>query len=204
MTDSNKWKDPWFENLKPEHKLVWLFLLDDCDHAGIWQKSLRRLNYNCSTNLTEQEFNQLTEGRICDLGNDKIYIHKFCEFQYGTEFYKSNNPAVKKVIEILKKEGVIKQDNTPIEGVYIDLIKTSKGPIKGLERTFEALQEQEQEEVEEKDQVQVQDKIQEEDKAEVKDQAQVEIKSEDQDSNLTYEQLVAKGEWVSALEFLNK
>ena len=47
MSETEKWKDPWFEGLSKDFKLIWLYLLDDCDNAGIWQMSIRRLNFNC-------------------------------------------------------------------------------------------------------------------------------------------------------------
>ena len=35
FTETNKWEDPWFRKLKPEMKLLWSWLLDSCDNAGI-------------------------------------------------------------------------------------------------------------------------------------------------------------------------
>jgi hypothetical protein len=35
LTDSNKWNDSWFTNLPMDIKLVWIYLLDACDHAGV-------------------------------------------------------------------------------------------------------------------------------------------------------------------------
>ena len=36
FTDSDKWKKPFIRNLPLEYKIFWLYILDDCDHAGIW------------------------------------------------------------------------------------------------------------------------------------------------------------------------
>ena len=55
FTDSNKWLDNWFSNLTNDYKIVWLYLLDTADNAGIFQINIRLLNFNCSTNITENE-----------------------------------------------------------------------------------------------------------------------------------------------------
>ena len=36
MTDTDKWKKRFLRELKPQHKLLWFYILDDCNHAGIW------------------------------------------------------------------------------------------------------------------------------------------------------------------------
>ena len=35
FTDCDKWRDPWFRRLSVQAKLVWLWLLDNCDNAGV-------------------------------------------------------------------------------------------------------------------------------------------------------------------------
>ena len=40
MTDTDKWKKRFIRELKPKHKLLWLYILDDCNHAGIWEIDL--------------------------------------------------------------------------------------------------------------------------------------------------------------------
>ena len=37
MTDSDKWKKGFIRGLAPKYKLFWLYILDDCTHAGIWE-----------------------------------------------------------------------------------------------------------------------------------------------------------------------
>ena len=37
FTDTIKWKKRFFRELSNEYKLLWLYLVDDCDHAGIWE-----------------------------------------------------------------------------------------------------------------------------------------------------------------------
>lgn len=37
MTDPDKWRDPWFRKLGPNEKLVFVFLIDQCNHGGFYE-----------------------------------------------------------------------------------------------------------------------------------------------------------------------
>jgi len=37
FTDTDKWKKTFIRTMKAPYKLLWLYILDECDHAGIWQ-----------------------------------------------------------------------------------------------------------------------------------------------------------------------
>ena len=37
FTDTEKWKKPFIRGLQGAYKLLWLYICDDCDHAGVWQ-----------------------------------------------------------------------------------------------------------------------------------------------------------------------
>lgn len=36
FTDTDKWKKPYIRGLSPAHKLLWFYVTDDCDIAGLW------------------------------------------------------------------------------------------------------------------------------------------------------------------------
>lgn len=40
FTCSDKWKKPFLRGLETPYKLLWFYILDDCDHSGVWQKDL--------------------------------------------------------------------------------------------------------------------------------------------------------------------
>ena len=109
LTDSEKWKDPFFEELTKDLKFAWLYLLDDCDHAGIWKKSIKRLNFSLDTDLTEDEVLNAFKDRIVVLNSDKWFIHKFVTFQYGNDFINSKQKAVVSAIKILNENNLIKE-----------------------------------------------------------------------------------------------
>ena len=35
FTDTDKWKKGFIRNLPTKYKLLWLYILDDCNHAGV-------------------------------------------------------------------------------------------------------------------------------------------------------------------------
>ena len=37
FTDTDKWKKGFIRNLPAKYKLLWLYILDDCNHAGVWE-----------------------------------------------------------------------------------------------------------------------------------------------------------------------
>ena len=45
FTDTEKWKDVWFEELSGEAKLMYFFFLDNCDCAGIWKGSFKQFKF---------------------------------------------------------------------------------------------------------------------------------------------------------------
>lgn len=109
FTDSEKWKDPFFENLTKELKLAWLYILDDCDHAGIWQKSIKRLNFAVESNLSEEDLLKAFRDRVTILNDDKWFIVKFVTFQYGNDFINSKQKAVISAVKILNENRLIKE-----------------------------------------------------------------------------------------------
>jgi hypothetical protein len=44
FTDTEKWKDDWFLSLSNDYRIVWQWLLDNCNHAGICKPSINLLN----------------------------------------------------------------------------------------------------------------------------------------------------------------
>lgn len=111
MTETEKWKDPWFSNLSNDERIAWLYLLDDCDNAGIWQFNIRALNFNCNTNFTEQELISIFSERFVKISSDRFFIIKFCEFQYGVDFLNKKSKPVLSAIDKLKKYNLIEENN---------------------------------------------------------------------------------------------
>lgn len=114
FTDSRKWDDDWFIELIPDHKLLWLYILDKCNHAGIYKhsKRLEECCLGCSPDWESalKAFN----GKVKRLRDGKYFIPKFVEFQYGT--LNTENRCHKSVLDILEKEGAYKGLKSTLEG----------------------------------------------------------------------------------------
>ena len=66
FTDTEKWKDPWFCALTEKEKLFWVYIVDNCDHAGIWRVNwplvqfyIKDFNFNHSVFQQESRDYQL-------------------------------------------------------------------------------------------------------------------------------------------------
>ena len=110
FTDTNKWNDEWFCELDNQEKLVWLFILDSCDHAGIWKKNLRLLNFQIGSSFVEDDLRSIFAGKFIEV-NDKWFIPNFIKFQYGKTFLTSKTAAVVSARELLLDLGVVQQDS---------------------------------------------------------------------------------------------
>jgi len=96
FSETSKWSDPWFRGLSPGRKLAWLYLIDNCDMAGVIDLDQALANFQIGGEVNWPEFLAVAgEGRIETLPNGKLFIVKFIEFQHGTlsENCKAHGPA---------------------------------------------------------------------------------------------------------------
>lgn len=136
FTATTKWADPWFQDLEPELKCAWLYLLDNCDSAGVWVVNLKLLNFQIGKRLEWEHIRRAFQGRIQEFDNDKIWVPKFLDFQYG-QLLPSCKPHAS-VISTLKKHGLWED--------YLKGIETlSKGYPKGIDTLKEKEKDQDQE-----------------------------------------------------------
>jgi len=132
LTDSGKWDDPWFLEISNEHRLAWLYILDKCNHAGIWKVNQRLADFCLNFKIDWDEFLAVGNGRIRKINPEKWFIPKFIEFQYGV--LKDNNNMHRSVIDLLKKEGVFEGLASPCGEVKRkdkDKEKRKRGIVKG-------------------------------------------------------------------------
>ena len=102
MTDTDKWKKRFLKELKPEHKLLWFYILDDCNHAGIWDVDIEVASIRVGEELIYDMLPQAFLDKIVIFDNgDKWFIPDFIEFQYGE--LNPNSNVHKSVIALLDK-----------------------------------------------------------------------------------------------------
>jgi len=149
FTDTDKWKDEWYTDLPNDYKIIWQYLLDTCDNAGIYKRNIKLLNIMCNTNVSDTDILNAFKLRVTPISDEKWIINKFCVFQYGPDFLESKNKAVISVVNKLIENNLYQSSTNTISIPYQYSIDTPK--------------EQEQEQEQEKEQVKEQVKEQEQD-----------------------------------------
>lgn len=127
FTDSGKWKKKWFRKLPSEMKLLWIYLCDNCDHAGIFEVDFERISFDLGIEFNEYEEIEITvidffDGRIEEFNQgEKWFLRGFLDFQYGpfnekNRVHISANNILIKYNLTWNKEGDIKPLISPLQG----------------------------------------------------------------------------------------
>ena len=82
LTDTNKWRDEWFSELPVIGKLVWLYILDHCDHRGVWLVNLRQMTFDLGQKIDAEKIDDWFGGKIKKLDEQSAHIPYFVELQY--------------------------------------------------------------------------------------------------------------------------
>tara|TARA_R100001163_G_scaffold7224_2_gene7644 strand:- start:2875 stop:3525 length:651 start_codon:yes stop_codon:yes gene_type:complete len=121
FTDTDKWKKGFIKRLPAKYKLLWLYILDDCNHAGIWDTDFEVASIRIGSKISEKEASKVLSEQIKIFdGGNKWFIPKFIDFQYGQ--LNENVNAHKSVIKLLDKydvyniEGISPVDVAGFEG----------------------------------------------------------------------------------------
>jgi hypothetical protein len=105
FTDSAKWGKPFIRSMKAPYKLLWLYILDECDHAGVWQVDFDVAELKIGEKLKiEIAIQQLSQKIIPFDNGEKWFIPDFVDFQYGV--LNPENRAHNSVLQILNKYGL--------------------------------------------------------------------------------------------------
>ncbi len=131
FTETNKWCNPWFRKLDPKRKLLWVYLTDNCDQAGVIEIDWELATFQIGTRVCAKDLDAF-EGRVATLPKDKLWIRTFVQFQYGkiSRECKPHNP----VFAALDRHGLTEADLTePLVETGVD------GETKGNESLSDRL-----------------------------------------------------------------
>lgn len=101
FTDTDKWKRPWYRNLPPAMRELWSYILDNCDHAGVWVEDLQGASLLLALPLTRTDYETFLGPKFVRVAPDKVFIPSFIEFQYGS--LNESNRAHRSVINLLAR-----------------------------------------------------------------------------------------------------
>jgi hypothetical protein len=104
--ETMRWEDSWFGNLRPEFKLLYCYLCDRCDNAGVWNVNKPLADKYIGLALTWDRVIPEMDGRIIELaGGKRWFLVKFLEFQYAPGF-NPNIPAHQQAKKLLISYGI--------------------------------------------------------------------------------------------------
>ena len=105
LHESEKWDDKWFRALKPNEKLVFLFLIDRCDLAGFYEVDLSDMEFRIGLSQEEIKatFQGLDRGCLGAKNYEWIWVKNFIKQQKNLPLNPSNN-AHKHIIQKLKDQ----------------------------------------------------------------------------------------------------
>lgn len=109
FTDTGKWKRPWFRALSMQAKVLWQYICDDCDHAGIWIADFDLVTFQVGFRVDEAILKRLLGTKIVRLNGEKFFIPSFFEFQYAET--KDGFKAKQSALKILKSFGLTEPDS---------------------------------------------------------------------------------------------
>lgn len=97
MTDTEKWKKPFIKSLPTDLKLLFLYILDDCDHAGVWHVDLEVAEIRLGIKVDRaQAVEKFGEKIVVFDDGSKWFLPDFISFQYGelTEKNRMHKPVM--------------------------------------------------------------------------------------------------------------
>lgn len=139
FTSTEKWNKRFIRSLHPTYKLFWLYLLDECDTAGIWDVDIQVAEIKIGVKLSEAEALKLFYEKVIpiDFGS-KWFIPSFIEFQYG-ELLETNRAHTKaisqlKKFDLLTEDFKIKPLTSPLQGAMVEEEVKEKVEVKDKEK----------------------------------------------------------------------
>lgn len=122
FTDNEKWKKLFFKSLSTVNKLFFLYILDECDNAGVWhvEPEIAEIRIGEKINLDLAKMELGKHVHEFDSG-EKWFIPSFIDFQYG--LLNPNVNAHKSVIDKLTKKNLMKVHEQLINCSSTDLYK---------------------------------------------------------------------------------
>lgn len=130
FTNTEKWTDSWFSNLKQIEMLLFIYLCDNCDIAGFIEINYKRWANDLGSNVStiEGACIGLQRGLIFSQDNDCLFIKNYLKHQKNLPINENNKAHV----GILKRFEVYKY-KFDIQDVNEFITRGFKGASKGLQ-----------------------------------------------------------------------
>jgi hypothetical protein len=120
--DTELFNDPWFMDLSVNSKLLFVYMITNCDHAGIIDMNWKLVEFQTKIKQLTKSYDTLIKelgNRIIRLRNDYYFIPKFISFQYPG-FPKSNVRQQDGAIKRLKEFDLWDDENLTLNKELIN------------------------------------------------------------------------------------
>lgn len=94
FTDTDKWQDTFFRKLSPNAKLLFLFIIDNCDAGGFWETDLDVAAFHIGVDADnmKEAFREI-ESRFLSDGKF-VWARNFIKHQKNSKLNLNNNAHV--------------------------------------------------------------------------------------------------------------
>lgn len=83
--DTDLFRKPFMRSLEAPYKALWIYLLCECDHAGVWVVELDVAQIRMGLKLDPEKVIEKMQGAVVSIdGGSKWYLPDFVAFQYGS------------------------------------------------------------------------------------------------------------------------
>lgn len=108
FVDTDIWtQNKWFRKLDPKFKLLWFYLITNCDSVGVWEEDMELASFIIREDYDIEKVLEIFKNQIKVVnGGKKWWIVDFCNFQYGQLKDNPNNKPHTSYINLLKKHGL--------------------------------------------------------------------------------------------------
>lgn len=131
--DTGLFDDQWFMNISKDAKLLWIYLITKCDHAGIIEINERLIEFQTGIKSFKTTGAELGS-RLYFVRESYYFIPKYIDFQYPN-FPNSRVRQQESAIKILVKYGLFDESK---ETFNKDIANPSVTVMKGLDGKKEA------------------------------------------------------------------
>ena len=105
--DTSLFNKRWFREFPPKMKLFYLYMLTQCDHAGMYDVDLELASFQTGMPVRQEDIDEYLKDHIQVIKEDKFWIKAFPSFQYG--ILNQNVKAHASVMKILDKYNCLEQ-----------------------------------------------------------------------------------------------